>query len=80
MTKYIDYIPADDICTNHSLQNCTCEPVITEKVGSKGESLVETTHRYTDKKGYIKDVCSELGVSTPKFVYNKIMRNLDNIP
>jgi len=32
-------------------------------------------HRYTDNKGYIKEVCRELGVSTPKFSYIQISQD-----
>jgi hypothetical protein len=72
MMKKVQFIPSDDLQTNHTLHDCSCQPVITKKVGSDGEDFLEVAHRYTDNKGYIKKVCKELNISTPKFSYIQI--------
>lgn len=76
--KKVHMIPADDIQTNHNVHQCTCQPVVTRKIGFDGEECVEVIHRYTDNKGYIKQVCKELGISTPKFSYNQLSQIADN--
>lgn len=71
----VHFVPTDDIQTNHSLYKCSCNPVVKEKSDINDVVSLEIYHRYTDKKGYIKEVCAELGISTPKFSYNQITKS-----
>lgn len=73
--KKVHFIPSDDIQTNHTIHVCTCRPVVKKEQSYEDGPFIGIYHRYTDNKGYIKEVCRELGVSTPKFSYIQISQD-----
>jgi hypothetical protein len=76
--KLVHFIPVDDVQTNHSLNECSCGPIVKKKLDKNRQEYLEIYHWYTDGKAYIKKLCHELGVSTPKFKYNQITTDAEN--
>ncbi len=75
--KKVHLIPVDDIQTNHNIYSCTCKPVINKRNSLEFGDHIEVVHRYTDNKGYIKEVCKELNIQTPKFSYHQLSQDTD---